>query len=216
MRRAKTALVVLFAALLLAGCGFFDSESEASEAGDVAAGPGGGRGRSGRGPGGPGGFPGGFGPVVGSGDCVVQCLSGNPCPTDIPVNVDIKPGECPNPFHITGNPSATLTVAIVGKVDFDVTTIDADSVTIRRADGQGGSVSASSSAIGDVSSPGDGNCDCATDGADGLADLVLQFNRVEMQNVLGFTAGETDVELVIDGNDDAGTAINGSDCVDVS
>ena len=56
MRRAKTALVVLFAALLLAGCGFFDSESEASEAGDVAAGPGGGRGRSGRGPGGPGGF----------------------------------------------------------------------------------------------------------------------------------------------------------------
>lgn len=56
MRRAKTALVVLFAAFLLAGCGFFDSESEASETGDVATTPGGDRGRSGRGPGGPGGF----------------------------------------------------------------------------------------------------------------------------------------------------------------
>ncbi|MCH8124282.1 MAG: hypothetical protein IH853_14325 [Bacteroidetes bacterium] len=40
----------------LDGGGFFDSESEASETGDVAATPGGDRGRSGRGPGGPGGF----------------------------------------------------------------------------------------------------------------------------------------------------------------
>jgi hypothetical protein len=155
------------------------------------------------------GFPGGFGPPVSSGSCVLICPAGNPCPTEIDVNVDIKPGECPNPFHLTTNGQATLTVVIVGKADFDVSTVDVSSLSI-------GGVSPLASNGGDVSTAGgSGNCECGANGGDGIPDLVLHFQRTALQAALGLDSGDVGdtVELTITGALDDGTPLTGSDCV---
>jgi hypothetical protein len=158
---------------------------------------------------GTGGFPGGFGPPVGAGDCVVICPAGNPCPTAVEVNVDIKPGVCPNPFHLTGNPLATLAVVIVGKGDFDVSDVDVSSLSI-------GGVAPISSNLGDVSTAGgSGNCGCGANGGDGITDLVLNFQRTALQAALGIDGGDVgdSIELEISGNLNDGTELTGSDCV---
>jgi hypothetical protein len=56
----------------------------------------------------------------------------------IRVDIDIKPGSCPNSWNRESN--GVLPVAILGTEDFDVTDIDVASLTIHRADGTGGSV----------------------------------------------------------------------------
>ena len=56
----------------------------------------------------------------------------------LPVEIDIKPGSCPNSWNRESN--GVLPVAILGTEDFDVTQIDVSSVTISRGDGTGGSV----------------------------------------------------------------------------
>jgi hypothetical protein len=155
------------------------------------------------------GFPGGFGPPVASGDCLVICPAGNPCPTEIDVNVDIKPGVCPNPFHLTTNPLATLAVVIVGKGTFDVSTVDVNSLSI-------GGVSPLSSNLGDVSAAdGSGNCGCGANGGDGITDLVLNFQRTALQAALGIDAGDVgdSIELTITGALNDATPLTGSDCV---
>jgi hypothetical protein len=57
---------------------------------------------------------------------------------EIPVDIDVKCGSCPNSWNRDSN--GVLPVAVLGREDFDVTQIDLASVTIRRADGTGGSV----------------------------------------------------------------------------
>ncbi len=159
------------------------------------------------------GEPGGFGPPVASGDCIVLCPvpAGDPC-ADVcggEFNVDIKPGICPNPFHLTSNPAATLTVAIVGKGDFDVADVDVSSLSIA-------GVSPLNSSFGDVSTAGGaGNCECGANGGDGITDLVLNFQRTALQAALGLDAGDIGdtVELELTGSTNGGQDLAGSDCV---
>lgn len=68
----------------------------------------------------------------------------------IEVAVDIKPGSCPNPFN--GKSQGSVPVAILGTADFDVTTIEANSITLT---GPCGSVTAmvEPCSLGDVSEP---------------------------------------------------------------
>ncbi len=153
------------------------------------------------------GEPGGFGPPASSGSCFVVCPipAGDPCEGQCPegFNVDIKPGVCPNPFHLTSNPAAFLTVAIVGKDGEDLP--DPADITIA-------GVSPLNSSFGDVSTAGGaGNCECGANGGDGVTDLVLNFQRTALQAALGLDAGDIGDEVVItvDENGEAG----GSDCV---
>jgi hypothetical protein len=165
---------------------------------------------------GDGGFPGGFGPDVEPGDCVVFCPAGSPCPDAITASIDIKPGVCPNPFHLTGNPVATLAVAIVGAADLDVSQIDPASILVSRTDGAGGSVAPLSAVVADVSTAGGSvDCQCGANSGDGVLDLLLQFQRTQLQSVLEIGADDAGVmfELEISGAMKDGTPISGTDCV---
>lgn len=48
--------------------------------------------------------------------------------TNVPVNIDIKPGSYPNSFNINGN--GVIPVAILGSADFDVYTIDTETLKL--------------------------------------------------------------------------------------
>ena len=109
------------------------------------------------------------------------------------MNLDIKPGSCPNPVNAESN--GVVPVVIIGSLNFDVTTIDPNSLTLARADGMGDSVSPLSSrrgariAIEDVATPFDGEpCACHELGGDGIDDLVLKFSTPEMSRVLELNA----------------------------
>jgi hypothetical protein len=101
-----------------------------------------------------------------------------------PVPVDVKPGSCPNPLNARSR--GKLPVAIVGTVDFDVTTIDP--VTVRLE-----GVAPIRSSIEDVAAPFEpytGKQDCALDctddeGPDGWPDLTLKFSRRATLEALG-------------------------------
>jgi hypothetical protein len=98
--------------------------------------------------------------------------------------LDIMPGKCPNRFNPQSDKQ--VRVAILGQDDFDVGAIDAESLTLTRADGVGGSVRPSGRGskfgitIRDVATPFDGDlCACHRQRADGIDDLVLNFSTRE-------------------------------------
>ncbi len=153
------------------------------------------------------------------GDCgaayVFSCAS--PVTT---VGLDIKPGSCPNPL----NPKSkgVVPVAVVGSFDFDVATIDPDSLTLARADGVGEDVSPIFNRSGlriatrDVAaSSGDEPCACHQSHRDGIDDLVVTFSTSEMSralNLSGLARGET-IELVLRGTLQDGSAFEAVDCI---
>ena len=127
-----------------------------------------------------------------------------------PVEVDIKPGSCPNPLNVASK--GVLPVAILGSDTFDVTTIDAASIFL---DG----VPAIRSSLEDVAAPAsDGNeCDCNSPGPDGYSDLTLKFRTHQVVEELidwpgELAQGET-LLLTLTGELSDGTAIEGTDCV---
>ncbi len=137
--------------------------------------------------------------------------------------LDIKPGACPNPF----NPKSqgVLPVAVVGSPTFDVTQIDTDSLTLKRADGVGGSVRPLAGPPGpgiryaDVATPFSGiECGCNDLRADGLEDLTLKFSTPDLAQALqlsSFAAGAS-VELTLGGTLRDGTPFRASDCIIVT
>ncbi len=141
-------------------------------------------------------------------------------PPPTPVNLDIKPDSCPNP--VNPKSKGVVPVAILGSVDFDVATIDSDSLTLARADGVGESVSpvrkrnGPKIAIEDVATAfADEGCVCREQGPDGIDDLSLKFSTVEMTRALkldGSSRGES-IELVLRGTLHDGTAFEGTDCI---
>ncbi len=125
----------------------------------------------------------------------------------IPVYVDIKPGSCPNAFNT--KQKGVTPVAIAGTADFDVMTIDPESVRLNgvapiRWSGE------------DVTTPytGTDRCGCWERGADGYVDLVLHFDSVEFADTLsGYTVKGDPVQVVITGSTECGASIEGFDCV---
>jgi formylglycine-generating enzyme required for sulfatase activity len=106
-----------------------------------------------------------------------------------PMEIDIKPGSCPNSWNRESN--GVLPVAVLGTEDFDVTQIDLSSVTISRADGAGSSVGPNEGPPGphsvfeDVGTPFEGEvCDCHEAEGDGILDLSMKFKTQDVADLL--------------------------------
>jgi len=128
----------------------------------------------------------------------------------ISVELDIKPGSCPNPVNTKSN--GVLPVAILGTEQFDVTTVDPATLLLE-------GVAPLRWNFEDVAAPVDSrddSCNCTTRGRDGYTDLTLKF---ETQDIVG--ALETQAPLVdggirvltISGSKHDSTLISGYDCV---
>lgn len=124
----------------------------------------------------------------------------------LPVSVDIRPGSCPNPL----NPKSkgVLPVAILGTAEFDVASIDPQSITLS-------GVSPLRWSLEDVASPAskEAECDCAESYPDGIEDLVLKFSTPDVTGELGILWPGSTVTLSIAGTLTDGTAIRGTGCV---
>ncbi len=136
------------------------------------------------------------------------------------VDLDIKPGKCPNRVNPRSN--RMVRVAILGDSDFDVATIDLDSLTLARTDGVGESVSpflgrrGSGVAIKDVATPfEDELCACDDLGRDGIDDLTVTFSTADLTRALELDVlprGEA-IELGLRGTLQDGTTFEAVDCI---
>jgi hypothetical protein len=122
------------------------------------------------------------------------------------VFVDIKPGSCPNAFNPTKK--GVLPVAILGTFGFDVTTIDPASVMAA------GDVPPVRWAYEDVATPFVGGAGgCTTLEADGILDLTLKYDALEVAGALDLEShGGEMVPLSFHGMlKDTGVVIQGED-----
>ncbi|MHC4947964.1 MAG: hypothetical protein ACYTG1_06855 [Planctomycetota bacterium] len=136
------------------------------------------------------------------------------------VDLDIKPGSCPNSWNRGSN--GVLPVALTGSETFDVTEIDLSTVMITRADGMGGAAYPHEGPPGphstyeDTATPFPGElCDCHEMLGDGFLDLNLKFKTQEVVDALDmndFMPGAL-VELVVSGLLLDATEFSASDCV---
>jgi len=136
-----------------------------------------------------------------------------PPPPVIDVYVDIKPESCPNPLN--KNSKGVIPVAILGTEDFDVTTIDPE--TIRLTLGEEG-VAPLRWNLEDVATPFEGElCDCHDLNGDGYLDLTLKFKTQEVVETLGLCEfNDMTIPFTITGNlmeEAGGTAFIGQDCM---
>jgi hypothetical protein len=112
----------------------------------------------------------------------------------IPVDIDIKPGSCPNPLNMKSK--GVLPVAICGTDDFDVTIIDPTTITLE-------GVPPVRCAIEDVT-------------GDGYLDLTLKFDTQVLIAALGTICSGDEITLQLLGNDESGHIyIEGYDCVKI-
>ncbi|MHC4363513.1 MAG: right-handed parallel beta-helix repeat-containing protein, partial [Planctomycetota bacterium] len=155
-------------------------------------------------------------------DCGLIGARGQGC-GEIVISFDIHPRSCPNPFNIKwlenfdhGNEHAlpkkggVMPSAIVGSENFDVTEID---VSTLRLEG----IMPLRHSFEDVTRPAaDGEeCDCTTDGPDGLMDLTLKFRRLDIAAVLGLAEDGDIATLTLTGSMLDGTSFEASDCVTI-
>jgi hypothetical protein len=131
---------------------------------------------------------------------------------DVDVDVDIKPGSWPNPINV-GKKGVT-SVAICGTEDFDVTTINATTVTFNDT-----GVSPLRWSYEDAATPFEfepGVYNGTEETSDGYVDLVLKFDTVELVSALGLDGyvGE-EVVLKLTGKLLGGTPFEGFDWVRV-
>jgi hypothetical protein len=123
-----------------------------------------------------------------------------------PVDIDIKPGSCPNPFNLKS--MGVTPAAILGSEELDVTTIDPASI---RLDG----VPALRSGLEDVATPAMGNeCACSTEGADGYMDMTVKFKSPLLTAEIADDAAPGAVlELTLTAYLEDGTLVEGTDCI---
>lgn len=121
------------------------------------------------------------------------------------VNIDIKPQSCPNPLNIKSK--GVLPVAILGTTDFDVSTINIDTIKLN-------GVAPIRSTYEDVTAPSELEpCGCESLDPDSFEDLVLKFDKQAIIATLGAVQNNETRELTLRGNLLDGTAIEGLDCV---
>jgi len=157
---------------------------------------------------------------IASGDSQDANGDGVPDECRVVLDLDIKPGACPNPVNLKSR--GVVPMAIVGSESFDVTEIDIDSLVLSRADGVGGFVVALRGPPGpgirveDVTTPFEGDlCDCQELEGDGFADLVLKFSTPELMEMLELNSLQRQmvVTLTLRGTLLDGTELEASDCV---
>lgn len=148
----------------------------------------------------------------------------------IEVDIDIKPGSCPNPFNPKSKGS--VPVGIVGTADFDISEIDVS--TVRLVTPSGEELEPLHVEVLDSTQPGDyapDDCydcfneedwyDVDTDGdgvmdaydGDGYWDLVLNFDTQALAEAIGSGDAGDCIELTIKGTTLNGVPFNGSDSV---
>jgi len=133
----------------------------------------------------------------------------------IKIKIDIKPGSCPNPLSLKSR--GVLPVAVLGTQEFDVTTIDPQTILIGREGIEEG-IAPIRYSYQDVATPFKGElCNCHDRNGDGYMDLILKFETKELIEQLEFNevAGET-VPLTLIGKlreSVNSTSIIGEDCV---
>jgi len=133
----------------------------------------------------------------------------------------IKPGSCPNPFKLPKQISkirGKLSVAILGTENFDVMTIDPDSIRLTRTGVIGEGIAPVRYGYEDVATSFEGeSCDCHDFNGDGNLDLILKFNREELASDLNlYDADGKTVPLIIKGNlykGYNGIPLQGQDCI---
>ena len=133
----------------------------------------------------------------------------------IEVYFDVKPGSCPNPIN-PGKKGVTP-VAILGTEEFDVTTIDPETVQLT-LEGMDVGVAPLRSDYEDVATPFDPVDDaCCHDlNGDGFMDMTLKFDTPTLVETLGLTYSGEMIQLQVVGNlneESGGTSIMGEDCV---
>lgn len=126
----------------------------------------------------------------------------------VDVNVDIKPGSCPNPFNRTGN--GVVPIAVLGSEEFDVSLIDPATVQIE-------GVMPVNWQMEDVATPYtgelEGKDDCHMLGADGYTDLVFHFDNQALAALLsGYSKGDV-VVLTVQGLLTDGRQFQGDDII---
>jgi hypothetical protein len=120
--------------------------------------------------------------------------------------LDIHPTSCPNPLNVK---SKGLTpVAILGSTSGDVLDIDVSTVLLE-------GVAPIRSSVGDVATPlFDGEeCECTTDGPDGIMDLTLKFLTQDLVAAIGSVEDGEVLMLALTATLLDGTPIEFSDCV---
>jgi hypothetical protein len=133
--------------------------------------------------------------------------------TPIEINIDIRPGLCPN--HLRLESALTVPVAVLGTVDFEVFRIDPASVRISREGA--GEVSPVGWAYADVGTPLIGGlCACHKRRGDGLDDLEFSFRIAEIIDALDLEvhSGET-IPLTLTGTLETGEVFRGADCAHI-
>ncbi len=126
------------------------------------------------------------------------------------VPVDIKPTSCRNPLNLKSG--GVVSVAINGTADFDITTIDPESVMLE-------GVPALRWSMEDVSTPyepywgKEDAFDCTEEGPDGFMDLVFKFNKKELITVLGDPEIGDVLTLILKGMTFGGYELFGQDVV---
>jgi hypothetical protein len=128
-------------------------------------------------------------------------------PCFIPVNLDIKPTSCPNPFNMKDK--GVLPVAILGTEDFNVKTIDPATVKLEGVAPLRWNYEDVTTPVGPDPDP----CECTTAGADGYRDLTLKFDHQAIAAALGTVTDREVRVLTITGFTRDGVAIQGMDCV---
>ena len=129
----------------------------------------------------------------------------NISPNVIDVKVDVRPGACPNSVSVRAR--GVVAVAIVGEQDFDVSQVDASSVTLE-------GVPATQGLIADVTQPFNGalidELSCTELGPDGISDLRFFFDTQQLISALGNVM--SNVQFVeLNGSLLDGTQIRGED-----
>ncbi|MBT3880262.1 MAG: hypothetical protein HOI47_26945 [Candidatus Scalindua sp.] len=142
-------------------------------------------------------------------DCSIQQIQ--------QVNIDIKPKHCPNKLKLkddddssSDDEKADLKVAILGTQNFQVSTVDIDTIMLN-------GVSPVKSKIKDITAPSALElCDCEKLPKDTYDDIVLKFNSQEIIATIGDVNDGDQVKLTLTGNlleEFSGSAIEGVDCV---
>jgi hypothetical protein len=121
------------------------------------------------------------------------------------IYVDIKPTSCPNPLNVKSK--GVLPVAILGTENFDVTTVDPESILLE-------GISPLRYDFEDVATPFEGElCDCHELGPDGYMDMTLKFDTQAMVAALGLVSNREYRELTLTAMTYEGASISGQDCV---
>ena len=131
----------------------------------------------------------------------------------VPVDLDIKPGSCPNPINTNLRGKGRIAMAILGTNLLDVNEIEINSINIA-----GTVLPVKAPSIEDVGTPYEGEeCGCNALGGDGTNDLVIHFSTREVVLALDLHMLEFKaiVPITVEGSLQSGVKFIATDCVKV-